>query len=61
MIRYKINVLEELKKSGYNTYILRKKGLLNENAIGKLRKNEIVTMENINAICVMLKNPRRIY
>ena len=42
MFVYKIDVLDTLKESGYNTTRLRKEKLLGENAIQSLRKNEMV-------------------
>lgn len=42
MLTYKIDVLETLKESGYNTTRLRKEKLLGENAIQSLRRGEMV-------------------
>lgn len=55
MITYKINVLEELGKNGYTTYILRKNKYLSETTIGNLRAGKPVTMGALDAICVMLR------
>lgn len=51
---YKIDVLEELKKNGYNTTKLRKEHLLSEATIQSLRKNEMVGIKSLDAICTML-------
>lgn len=55
MITYKINVLEELKKKGYTTYILRKNKYLSETTIANLRADKPVTMGALDAICIMLR------
>lgn len=54
MFVYKIDVLTELKKHGYNTTKMRKEKLLGENAIQSLRKNEIVGIIALEKICDML-------
>ena len=51
---YKINVLEELKKYGYNTNRLRKEHLLSEATIQSLRKGDTVGIKSLDAICTML-------
>ena len=54
MFVYKINVLETLKKQGYNTTRLRKERLLNESAIQYLRDEKIVGIKALNNICMLL-------
>jgi putative transcriptional regulator len=51
---YKIDVLDTLKESGYNTTRLRKEKLLGENAIQSLRKNEMVGIIALEKICRLL-------
>ena len=53
-IQYKINVISALKEAGYSTYRLRKEKLLGEATIQKIRKNELVSWENITTICRLL-------
>lgn len=61
MITYKINVLEELIKAGYTTYLLRKRNYLSETTISNLRKGKPITMDALNAVCCMLhKRPQDI-
>lgn len=48
-------ILEDLKRNGYNTTRMRKEKLLNESAIQALRKNEIVGIKSLDAICTMLE------
>ena len=54
MIKYKIDVLHALKNAGFTTYRLRKDKILGEATIQKLRGFELVSWENINAICKLL-------
>ena len=53
-IKYKIDVLSELKKAGYSTYRLRQDKLFGERTIQKFRKGEIVSAENLSLICKLL-------
>jgi DNA-binding Xre family transcriptional regulator len=54
MLTYKIDVLESLKESGYNTTRLRKEKLLGENSIQYLRDGKMVGSKALDAICKML-------
>lgn len=53
-IRYKIDVLAELKKAGYSSYKIRKEKLIGESTIQKIRKGEIVTADNLAILCKLL-------
>ena len=54
MLVYKINVLEALKESGYNTTKLRKEKLLGENSIQYLREGKMVGSKALDSICRLL-------
>ena len=54
LLTYKIDVLETLKESGYNTTRLRKEKLLGENAIQSLRRGETVGIIALEKICALL-------
>lgn len=54
MFVYKIDVLETLKESGYNTTRLRKEKLLGENAIQSLRRGDMVGIIALEKICALL-------
>ena len=54
LLTYKIDVLETLKESGYNTTRLRKEKLLGENAIQSLRRGEMVGIIALEKICSLL-------
>lgn len=54
MLKYKIDVLQELKNHGYNTYVLKKNRLLPETTIQKIRTGTMVGIKGINEICRLL-------
>lgn len=51
---YKVDILAELKKAGYNTTRLRREKLLAENTIQQIRERKLVSWANIARICSML-------
>ena len=55
MLVYKIDVLAELKKRGYTTYVLRQKKFLSETALTAIRKGEPISMQALEAVCAMLR------
>ena len=54
MLKYKIDVLDTLKESGYTTTKLRREKLLGENAIQSLRHGEMVGIIALDKICTLL-------
>ena len=54
MLTYKIDVLETLKESGYNTTRLRKEQIIGESAIQSLRKGEMIGIKTLEKICDIL-------
>ena len=55
MIKYKGDVLNQLKEAGYSTYRLRKEKLLGESTLTLIRQGKVVSLENINIICNLTK------
>ena len=53
-IKYKIDVLAELKKAGFSSYKLRQDKIFGERTIQKIRNGEIVTADNIAKLCELL-------
>ena len=53
-VRFKIDVLAELKKKGFSSYKMRQEKLMGEATIQQLRKGELVSWENVGRICAML-------
>lgn len=54
MIRYKVDILQALKKRGYNTNKIREEKILGQATLQKIRHNELVSWNNINTICKIL-------
>ena len=54
MFIYRIDVLQKLKESGYNTNRLRKEKMLSENAIQDIRNGKIIGIKSLHNICMML-------
>ena len=56
MIKFKINVLNELKKIGYTTYKLKKDNIISGGVITKLQKDDTdLSLKTIDLICKLLK------
>ena len=55
MIKFKIDVLQELKNRGYNTARIRKEGIFSESTLTKIRNNGTVTTATLDTICKLLK------
>ena len=54
MLRYKMDILKELKNNGYSTYRLRNDKLMGEAQIQKIRSGEIASKESLNTVCKLL-------
>ena len=50
-LRYKVDVIQLLKDSGYSTYAIRKEKLIIENMLQKLRNKEMVSWATFDTIC----------
>ena len=55
MLRYKVDILKELKEKDYTSYRLRKDKLIGESQIQKIRKGESASKETLNTICKLLQ------
>ena len=53
-LHYKLNILAALKAKGYTTYTLRKKNILSESTIQKLRAGKGLSWDNIERLCFLL-------
>lgn len=54
MLYYKINIIEELKKAGYNTTIIRRRRLINENSLTAIRRGNSISWSTLEKICDLL-------
>ncbi len=56
MLKYKVNILAELKKAGYPTTRIRRERLLAEGTVQKIREGKIaMTLESLGVICDILE------
>lgn len=53
-LRYKTDILAELRAAGYNTNRLRKERLLSESTIQKLRQKTGVSWSSLETVCNLL-------
>lgn len=54
MLKYKIDVLAELKEAGYNTNRLAKENLISPSSIQKMREGVVVGIVIIDRLCELL-------
>lgn len=54
MIRYKIDILNELKKAGYSSYKIRNDKIFGQATLTKFRNKEHINFENLNTLCRLL-------
>ena len=54
MLDYKINVIETLKESGYNSTKILKENIISQSAMQKLRNNEMVGIKTLEQLCEIL-------
>lgn len=55
MIRYKTDVLELLKKRGYNQTRIQKEKMLSGQTRTNLKAGKMVSLETLNRICIMCR------
>lgn len=53
-LKYKINVLDELKSHGHTTYSLIKSNVFSSGTIHKLRNGEILGADGLEKLCKLL-------
>ena len=54
-LRYKIDIMDALKKAGYSSTRLRNEKLMGESYMQQLRRGELVSWKTIETICTLLK------
>ena len=58
MIKYKIDILEELKKKGYNPARIRKEKIMAEATLQQIRRGDLPGIKTLNTLCrVLHKQP----
>ena len=53
-LRYKIDIMEALKNSGYTSYKMRKDKIIGERQLQQIRNGEIVSNAILNKLCELL-------
>ena len=54
-IRYKVDVMAELKKKGYTSTKIREDKLIGQSYLQPLRHGELVSWKTLNTICALLE------
>ena len=54
MLRYKKDVLGELKEKGFNSNLIRKTKLIGQSQLQQIRSGEVVSKEVLNLLCYLL-------
>lgn len=54
MILYKFNILEALKKAGYNTNTIRKEKIFSEGVLQDFRTGKICSPKTLDTLCRLL-------
>ena len=54
-IRYKVDILAELKKKGYSSTRIREDKLIGQSYLQQLRRGELVSWKTLDTICSLLE------
>lgn len=54
-LRYKIDVISELKNAGYSTYKIKKEKIIGDSSMKRIRNGVIVSAEVLELLCRLLK------
>jgi len=54
MLQYKIDVIDTLKESGYNSTRILKENIISQSAMQKIRKGEMVGIKTLEQLCQLL-------
>ncbi len=54
MLVYKIDVIETLKESGYNSTRILKENIISQSAMQKMRKGEMIGIKTLEQLCKIL-------
>ena len=55
MLKYKINVLSELKSRGFTSYRIRKEKIFGVAILQKFRNGKIIAADNLDTLCRLLE------
>ena len=54
-IRYKVDILAELKKKGYSSTRIREEKLIGQSYLQQLRRGDLVSWKTLDTICALLE------
>ena len=54
-IRYKVDILAELKKKSYSSTRIREEKLIGQSYLQQLRRGELVSWKTLDTICALLE------
>ena len=54
-IRYKVDILAELKRKGYSSTRIREEKLIGQSYLQQLRRGELVSWKTLDTICALLE------
>ena len=54
-IRYKVDILAELKKKGYSSTRIREEKMIGQSYLQQLRRGELVSWKALDTICALLE------
>lgn len=54
-IRYKVDILAELKRKGYSSTRIREEKLIGQSYLQQLRRGELVSWKTLDTICSLLE------
>lgn len=56
MLKYRINIIAEMKKAGYSTVRIRRERIVGESTLQKMRSGDTsINLESLGAICNILQ------
>ena len=55
MLKYKINVMDSLKKAGYSSYFMEKNKVFGSNTLQKMRSGIVVGATALDRLCELLQ------
>ena len=54
-IRYKVDIMAELKKQGYSSTRIREEKLIGQSYLQQIRHGELVSWKTLDTICALLE------
>ena len=54
-IRYKVDVMDELKKKGYSSTRIRNEKLIGQSYLQQIRHGELVSWKTVDTLCKLLE------